>query len=287
MKILLPYTEKRKTLDLIYQEWIKRWHEIILCELKNLEFRNWVLYYDWKDISDVDLVYFRDIRKYIEEKNLISIYFKNKKIKVIDKRLTETSANSKIWTAIDMLNNNLPYPKTYSNFNILNIELSSQKKYFDFLISSLGNKFIMKPIDWRHWKWVYLVDNFDDFIKNHQNEVMFMYQEFIENDWDLRIIVIWWEVIWSILRKWKDWSFINNVAMWWDFREYKLDYNLSQIAKKSAEVLSIDIAWVDIILDKNTSKPYILEINRSPEFEWFMQATWINIPQKIFEFLEK
>lgn len=286
MKLLLAYTEKRKTLDLIHAEWIKRWHEIILCDLSRLEFRNGILFSEWKDISNVDLVFFRDIRENVEERKLISNYFKNKGIWVFDTRLTKNFATSKIWTAIDLLNNNLPYPKTYSNFKIKEFSKDEQEKYFNFLQKNLWNKFIMKPIDGRHGNWVYLVDTFNNFINNHQNDTMFMYQEFIENDWDLRIIVIWWKTIGAILRKWKDWSFINNVALWWEASLHELDENLSDIAIKAAETLFIDVAWVDIILDKNTWNPYILEINRSPEFEWFIQATGINIPAKIFDFLE-
>lgn len=284
MKILLVYAEKRRTLNLIYNEWIKRGHDITLCDLSLIDFRNGILYLNWIDISNQDIVFFRDVRTYIEEKNIISLYFKNKWIPVFDRRLIQTSTSSKIWTAIELCMKKIPYPKTYSNFNINIFSIEEQKKYFDFLINELGYRFIMKPIDWRHWKWVYLVDNFEDFIINHQEWIKFMYQEFIENDWDLRIIVIWWKCIGAILRKWKDWSFINNVAMWWEFKTYELDKNLIDIAIKASEILSIDIAWVDIILDKNTWSPYILEINRSPEFEWFMEATWINIPWKIFDF---
>lgn len=288
MKILIPYTEKRNTLDLIYKEWISRWHEITLLDLSLLEFENWILSLDWKDISKQDIVFFRDIRHNIEQKNIVSIYFKNKNIPVIDKRLILTSANSKIWTSVELYKNNLPIPKTYSNFNILNLSKEKQKDYFEFLIKNLWNKFIMKPIDGRHWKLVFLINNFDDFIKNHieNNTWLFMYQEFIENEGDLRIIIIGWKCIWAILRKWKDGSFINNVAMWWDAKKFDLTKDLIDIAINAAKTLSIDVAWVDIILDKNTKKPYILEINRSPEFEWFMQATWINIPKEIFIYLE-
>jgi glutathione synthase/RimK-type ligase-like ATP-grasp enzyme len=287
MKILIPFTEKRKTLDLIYDEWIKRWHKITLCNLWKIEFRNWKIFSDWIDISNSEIVFFRDIRKNIEEKNLISIYFKNLWIKVFDTRLTKTAANSKIWTWIDLIFRNLPYPKTFSNFNLLDLDIEKQKQYFSFLINSLWNKFIMKPIDWRHWKWVHLISNFEDFIKNHEVWIMNMYQEFIENDWDLRIIVIWWEYIWSILRKGKDGSIVNNVALWWDYKQVDIDDDLKYIAIKTAETLWIEIAWVDIIIDKNTWNPYILEVNRSPEFEWFLNATWINVPWKIFDFLEK
>lgn len=287
MKILLPYTEKRKTLDLIYEEGVKRGHEITLCNLTRLEFRNGDLYFNGKDLSNQDLVFFRDIRRNVEEKNLISIYFKNKGIPVFDRRLTKTAANSKIGTAIDMLNHNLPYPKTYSNFNILELDKETQKSYFDFLVTNLWSKFIMKPIDGRHGKWVYLVSDFETFISSHQEWILCMYQEFIENDGDLRIIVIGGECIGAILRKWKDGSFINNVAMWGDFYQVDISDSVKDIAINTANVLEIDVAGVDIIIDKNTGLPYILEVNRSPEFEWFIQATGMNIPGKIFDFLEK
>jgi gamma-F420-2:alpha-L-glutamate ligase len=286
MKLLLAYTEKRKTLDLIYKEWIERRHDITLCDLSKIEFENWSLYSNWKDITKQDLVFFRDIRENTEERRLIANYFKNKGIWVFDTRLTKNFATSKIWTAIDLLNNNLPYPKTYSNFNIINLSGIEQESYFNKLKSNLWNKFIMKPIDWRHWKWVYLVTKFNEFIKNHNNSTKFIYQEFIENDWDLRIIVIWWIYIGAILRKWKDWSFINNVALWWNATKTEISDELKNIAVKSVNILWIEIAWVDIIIDKITWNPYILEVNRSPEFEWFIEATGINIPAKIFDFLE-
>jgi glutathione synthase/RimK-type ligase-like ATP-grasp enzyme len=51
--------------------------------------------------------------------------------------------------------------------------------------------------------------------------------------------------------------------------------------------LGLQIAGVDVIVDKISGKPYILEVNRSPEFEGFIEATGINVADHIISFLEQ
>ena len=60
-----------------------------------------------------------------------------------------------------------------------------------------------------------------------------------------------------------------------------------KMAVKAASVCEIEVAGVDVILDKKSGQSFILEVNRSPQFEGFMKATGINVPKAIIDFLVK
>jgi len=59
-----------------------------------------------------------------------------------------------------------------------------------------------------------------------------------------------------------------------------LDRDLSELAIRSAEVLGLEIAGTDIILDKEGT-PKIIEVNYSPGFRGLEQATGVDIASRI------
>ncbi|MEZ0394233.1 MAG: RimK family alpha-L-glutamate ligase [Desulfurococcaceae archaeon] len=57
-----------------------------------------------------------------------------------------------------------------------------------------------------------------------------------------------------------------------------------ELAIKATEVLGLDYAGVDVALDVETSKYYILEVNVFPQWKGLMQATGVNVPMEIVKY---
>jgi len=62
---------------------------------------------------------------------------------------------------------------------------------------------------------------------------------------------------------------------------------LVSIAEKISKVTRTEIAGVDIMVNKETGKPYVLEVNHGPQFAGIEKATGINIAAKIVDYFEK
>lgn len=78
-------------------------------------------------------------------------------------------------------------------------------------------------------------------------------QEFVsEKKWkDIRVFIIWGRAIWAMLRTWKEWDFKANFSGWWSVENFELTPEIEWIAVESARILWLDIAWVDILFDKD------------------------------------
>ncbi len=112
-------------------------------------------------------------------------------------------------------------------------------------------------------------------------------QEYIEKPgYDLRIFVVGGEVIGAMKRVissgWK-----TNIAQGArGIRVFEKDYpDEFETAIKTAEVLGLDYTGVDIIIDKNTGKHYVIEANASPLWRGLKEATGIDPAKSIISYL--
>jgi len=79
-------------------------------------------------------------------------------------------------------------------------------------------------------------------------------------------------------------DFRSNVAVGGKTEKYNIDNNLKKLTFRAARIAKNEIAGVDIMF-KN-KKPYILEVNGSPQFEAFEKATGINVAKEIIKYIE-
>lgn len=281
MRILIVHAIERKTLDLLMDYWLSKGHYMLACNMNTIEIYDWKIFCHGEDIASFDIVLFREIRNHNEEAKMITTYLNEHKKIIIDERIRDGKWWSKINTYLTLSQANISFPKTMFFPSI-------KDKDYSFIANTLWNIFITKTINGQQWKWVYLTNNTEEFEylkKDHENE-KFLFQEFIPNDWDIRVFIVWNTILWSIKRKWQEWEFRNNVALWGSAEKIEISEEISKMALAAAKTLWLQIAWVDVIIHKISGKPYILEVNRSPEFEWFMEATSINVPKEIISFLE-
>ncbi len=280
MKILIIHSIERPTLDLLIAAGEKAWHYIKACQMKNIEIYDGKIYSNSEDIANFDIVLFREIRDNNEEAKMITTYLNEHQITIVDERIRDGKWGSKINTYLSLSKEWIPFPETMFFPSI-------KDKSFDFVSQRVGIPFITKVINGQQGKWVYLIHNEAEFenLKNNTTHEKFLFQRFIENDGDIRVFIIWGKILWSIRRKGQEWEFRNNVALWGSAEKVEISKEIWDIALKATETLWLQIAGVDVIIDKISWNPYILEVNRSPEFEGFIEATKIDVAEAIISFL--
>lgn len=264
--------------------------EKVNIEVKIATFKDVQLLFDKKlsiyihdiNIEYFNLVYFRSLFYDLDLINVIASYCRKEKIKLVDNYLNKNKyvlENSKMLTYNTLIQHNLPIiPSNY---------LSEEK------ISKLENKFtypiILKSSTGFQGNDIYLCKNKSDlklaFKKNNSHLIS---QPFLENTEDYRILVIGNEVVGGIKRS-RDPScdFRNNASVGATTELYKPSNIDQKLAIRATKILDLSIAGIDLIFDDKDKQMKILEVNRAPQFNKFMEKTNIDIPLKIIRYLQE
>jgi len=123
-----------------------------------------------------------------------------------------------------------------------------------------------------------LIKNEEDFnkiprlINGFENNINFIFQEFIPNDFDYRILTLKDSVgsVEKRIRQNKD-EHRNNHFLGAKGEYVKVentDNNLKEISIKAAKAMKRDIAGVDIIVNKENGEIYVIEVNPFPGITW-------------------
>ncbi len=109
-------------------------------------------------------------------------------------------------------------------------------------------------------------------------------QEFISDSRgkDIRVFVVGGRAIGAMLRTGKKGSFKANFSAGGSVAPFELNPEVEWLAVQSARLLRLEVAGVDILFDSGKYK--ICEVNSSPYFKGFEQATKKDIPREIFRF---
>jgi glutathione synthase/RimK-type ligase-like ATP-grasp enzyme len=134
----------------------------------------------------------------------------------------------------------------------------------------LGERFIMKAISASEGNDNHLIESEESFIARFDHSKEYIFQQYIENDFDYRIGVIGGNVKYIKKRSRISRStHLNNIS-----QGAKVEYldpadpkhtDLCSLAVKSANLFNIDIAGVDFIETKGII--YLLEVNPSPAYK--------------------
>lgn len=198
------------------------------------------------------------------------------------------STQSVYWTsALDYLRqteNNLPFPDSSYIFNKNSLKEVKDKVKFPLIVK------IVAPGLTRKGKGVNKVDSWGDLVtlvdetKGYADK--YILRQFIENDGDIRVFTVGYKAIGAMKRTPKTGDFKSNISQGGSGEGYDLTKNpqVAKIAEDLSRVMSTEIGGVDIILDKNTGKPYILEINPNPQFVGFEEYTDVNAAKAIIEY---
>lgn len=99
--------------------------------------------------------------------------------------------------------------------------------------------------------------------------VEFIFQEFIPNSGDYRFVVLGDHAVHAKYRVAAAGSHLNNTSQGGTSQEVPLaevDPELLALAVKAAHLEHLETAGVDIVVHQTTGRPYVLEVNSSPQF---------------------
>lgn len=213
-------------------------------------------------------------------------FLENQWVNIMNSNSARLLANDKFLSLQKFALNSLPVPKTILLKWIPNI---------DFIETQLSYPIIIKKLDWHAWKWIIKVNDNNELdsvlgmLEDSMSKIShrLILQEYIweRAGQDLRIMVVWWRVVASMLRKWKTWDFKANFSRGWSITSHEVKNTEEIIAIEAANLVGLDIAWVDLLFDKDNGYR-ICEINASPGFKWLEESTWVNVAWEIMSYIK-
>jgi len=112
-------------------------------------------------------------------------------------------------------------------------------------------------------------------------------QEFIREGAgrDYRVFVVGKEVVATMLRTAPEGEFRTNIHRGGQGHPVELPRDIQRIAVQAAQRLKLEIAGVDLMIDRNG--PLVLEVNSSPGFEGIEKATRLNVAGAMIRHIAK
>jgi RimK family alpha-L-glutamate ligase len=293
MKILVVGLVNNDQLKRVVDEGANRNHKIDGCYTSDL------VVYSTNDIfepslkaksfEEYDLIYLWTVGKRRWEWYTAMDYLNKKFGKIIVNKVVidpkENYSPTPLISFWKQYENKLPFPKSALVFSEKSVESVIDR--FEFPV-------IVKASTTHQGKGVFLANTKGEIKKIiKENEVMspsFIIREFIPNDGDIRIFTVGYRAIGAMKRTpVKDGEFRSNISLGGKGERFDLEKypEVQSIAEKASEITGTEIAGVDIMLDKNTGKPYILEVNPGPQFTGFEKYTGVNAAEEIIKYFEK
>jgi len=292
MNILIVGLKNNDQLVRLKKEGEKRGHQIKGVLTSELVIRTGRNNFDptlrGEPMTQYDLIYLWTLGKRRWEWYTACYWLSLKGVKIVYQKTVSPDYLYYLTPAIDYLRqyqNNLPFPKSAIVFNARSV--SSILGDFEFPL-------IMKVSEGRQGKGVFKVENEAE-LKAKINELKdvsssFVVREFIPNDGDVRVFTVGYKAIGAMKRMaTREGEFRSNISQGGVGENFDLKNRpeIREIAEKLSEITRTEIAGVDIIINKDTGQPYILEINPGPQFTGFEKYTGVNAALEIIKYFEK
>jgi RimK family alpha-L-glutamate ligase len=289
------YAEERPSLHLLEKAAKRAGFEPFLFHFRDIEIslsaENQQLKIHGKNVRDFPFIFVREIRNYSREATLLAKFCHAAKIPIIDSALLEAREGAKIDGVLRRSFHHLSIPKTFSARHAEGVLLLMRPEGATFPVVAKENR-------GRQGRDVHLLKNKMELYEFFRKAVLqfsqertldtptYLFQEFIPSDSDIRVLIIGGKALGAIERRSaKKNEFRHNVALGAKARQIPVTAEMKKIALAAAKVAKYEFAGVDLIRHRDTGKFYILEVNRSPEFEGFMKATGIDVPNELMKFL--
>lgn len=233
-----------------------------------------------KDIRDYGVIYFKIVKHYREEANLI-IDSVGEETKIVDSVLRRGRPTDfcKIHQMEVLTNNGLNVPRSIvGRLKYLRYEAIKEFEYPLILKGSQGDRRtqVFKFFSDASWD-----KGWETFCWREKNEGQrYMLQEYLVNKEDFRVMVLGDKVLGVMKRAVGDNDRLKNV-----FTKAELPKEVLDKAIKAAKVCEIDIAGVDVVFKEGETEPYFWEVNRAPNYDRFEQVTGINVADEIVKYL--
>ena len=213
------------------------------------------------DLRDFDLVVMRHIGGMAAEAHAIAAYCDFFNIRYTDEYLNRLLPDNKMSTQFALWVGGIKnWPHSFYG------ELNEMKRRF----IEFGDQAILKDNEGSKGRLNFLVRSPEEIQKIHDDNpgINFILQEFIPNEGDLRILVFGGEPAMAISRKSNTKSHLNNTSQGGSAKILPLDSvskDILEISKKAAEIIKLQVAGVDVMVDSRSDKIYLLEVNNAPQ----------------------
>lgn len=218
-----------------------------------------------EDITSYDFVYFKSFVRYEDIALAIATILKYSKIPFLCSEVAHGLSTSKISQYAILAGAGISLPKT------MYIHSRQLKMSYSLFVDALHLPFIFKGAVHGGGEANYLVSNptqYKQILINHP-DLNFVAQSFIENEYDLRVLVVNDEIKLIIKRARKNHStHLNNTSMGASASLLPIDAlspAVQDLSLRAARAMHREVAGVDVIFEHGTENVYILEVNSSPQ----------------------
>lgn len=219
------------------------------------------------DLKDVHLVHFKNWQYEKEEAPVVAGYLKHHGVPFFNTEVNLPIANGKLAQMFILARNNLPVPDTFYAPKEQLRSLFEQEK----LPGSFHYPLIMKANDASRGDDNHLIGSAKealDILSASDPEKEYVLQNYIKNDGDYRFLFVGLDRTPLVFhRKGEAGSHLNNTSKGGSgtfIKSNQLPAEYTHYAHRASELLGREIAGTDIIVDSESGKPYILEVNGTP-----------------------
>ena len=221
-----------------------------------------------RSLDSFDLVYFELWYKAQQQALAAARFLQRNKTPYLSKELHEIIPLTKIGELAVLADGSVPLPHTF---------ISSRREIKKVFKKNppIAYPVIIKAADGYGGKNNHLVKNYEELVGvlDENKHIQFVIQQFIANDCDYRCLVFGGEIALVLKRTRstdKD-THLNNTSAGGLGELVPLESipkNAQEAVLEASKVLNrSEFAGVDLMLEKGTNKPYILEVNQTPQIE--------------------
>ncbi len=220
----------------------------------------------------------------------IILALENSGVHVLNTYAAREVANDKFRTLQALAKYSLPFPKTI----LFDPDQCAIESLFKSDIFDFSYPVIFKPVDSSQGIGVTLCNSERELQSvlslvqvSAKPSSTFIIQEFIGSSKgrDVRVMILGGQVLGAMLRTGAPESITANFSSGGSVAPYELDEQSVQLALAAARATGLEYAGVDLLFGENGF--VVCEVNANPGFSGFAEATGIDVPRKIFEYLSK
>lgn len=242
-----------------------------------------------RDIRDFNLVYIRSIDSSLSfTVGTLAFCLDYFKIKYFNTRFRNVRAvNDKLTSLITLTLNGFPTMPTFF------CGREGVESNIDYLVKKYNYPIVVKEVTTHHSKGLFVMRKREDFQKliNRENKKrveQFLFQKFVPIEKEYRLLVLGNSVR-SAQKMYRDLGGFQSYIDYDKKEEFvglnEISSEAKEIAVRSANILNMQIAGVDVLITKFDSKIMLIEVNSSPGFTYDTSLS-PEIPQ-LAKFLEE
>ena len=228
------------------------------------------------------LFYFRNVGDRNEHLPLLLDYAQRHQIPLVDEylgRLGGAMRKRKLAEAYFLQQAGVAYPTSFYTADLLTLQQEVKKR---------KKPLIVKSISGRHGTSTFLIEKEEDLFRAlrgrfHQG---FLIQEYIPNDGDYRLFLIGYRVVAGFKRQRKEKKLVLNRSLGPSQPLERIPPAIVKEAQRAAQVLGVEIAGIDAVIDERSGQPVIIEVNQAPEFYVMERRTGVAIGAAIIDYLK-